>query len=58
MPPPIKLAVLPLIVHVVGVVLAKVTGLPEAPPVPAKVAVPPTTPLAGVAAKPVMVWLA
>ncbi len=37
--PPIKLATLPLTVHTVGVVLAKVTGLPEAPPVAAELAV-------------------
>ena len=45
----------PLAVHTAGVVLVKVTGLPEAPPVAEAVPVPPTTTVGAVSKT--MVWL-
>ena len=45
----------PVAVHTAGVVLVKVTGLPESPPVAEAVPVPPTTTLG--AAPKVIVWL-
>lgn len=51
--------VLPLTVQTAGAVLAKVTGLPDVPPVADRLKVSPTALVTGLAGlKPVMIWVA
>ena len=60
LPAATMVTVLPATVHTAAVVLAKTTGLPEAPPLADTLKVPPgaNTGEAGFAAKPVMAWVA